>query len=383
MQTFVASLLGVVIVFFAVIVDDKVPKFTFYYKYFIFYFAIHFTLTYLFRYLNIISYRYFLKAKKIHFNAVLIGNKVNIIDIHKQIHADFKAKGKVIIGYFAKESFDIDLPYLGSSESLNTILDQQKVDEVIIAYNTKEHKLIFKIFNDLSRYKVFIKIIPDLFDIVSNSLKTNAVMGPLLIEIDNETIPLWQRNIKYTIDYLVAGISIILLSPLFILIALLIKLDSKGNVFYYQERIGFDGKKFKIIKFRSMKMNAEQAKPLLSSDNDDRITKVGKILRKWRLDELPQFFNILMGEMSLIGYRAEREYFIKQIIEKNPHYQFLFKIKPGITSMGMINFGYAENVDEMLDRLKYDLVYLKNMSLSLDLKIFMYTIIILIEGRGK
>jgi lipopolysaccharide/colanic/teichoic acid biosynthesis glycosyltransferase len=132
-----------------------------------------------------------------------------------------------------------------------------------------------------------------------------------------------------------------------------------------------------------MYTNAEKMGPALSSQDDPRITRFGKFLRKVRLDELPQFYNVLIGEMSVVGPRPERLYFINQITQKAPHYRHLHKVRPGITSWGQVKYGYAENVDQMIDRLKYDLLYIENMSLYVDLKILIYTVLIVLQGRGK
>ena len=174
-----------------------------------------------------------------------------------------------------------------------------------------------------------------------------------------------------------------LLIPLFIILAIIIKLDSKGPVFYSQERIGKDGKPFTIYKFRTMVQDAEKFGPALAKDNDPRVTRVGKFLRKTRLDELPQFYNVLRGDMSLVGPRPERKYFIDQIIQRAPEYLHLLKVRPGITSIGQVKYGYAENIDQLVDRMKYDLIYIQEFSLLLDFKIMLYTIKVVIEGRGK
>ena len=165
--------------------------------------------------------------------------------------------------------------------------------------------------------------------------------------------------------------------------AILVKASSEGPVFFRQERIGKNGNAFQIIKFRTMCTNAEKDGPQLSSQNDSRITKIGKILRRTRMDELPQFWNVLRGDMSLVGPRPERAFYIEQIVQRAPHYLHLQKVRPGITSWGQVKYGYAENVDEMIQRLKFDILYIENMSIALDIKILFYTVSIVFRGLGK
>ncbi|HTA27243.1 MAG TPA: sugar transferase, partial [Bacteroidia bacterium] len=192
-----------------------------------------------------------------------------------------------------------------------------------------------------------------------------------------------QVILKRAFDIAVSLFCLIILSPVYLIIAIIIKLTSKGPVFYSQERIGLHGKPFTIYKFRSMAHGAEKNGPALSSKDDNRITKVGKFLRKTRLDELPQFLNVLIGTMSIVGPRPERKFFIEQIIQKAPQYTHLQKIKPGITSWGQVKYGYAENVEQMVRRMKYDLLYLENISFLLDMRILIYTVLIVMQGRGK
>jgi len=192
-----------------------------------------------------------------------------------------------------------------------------------------------------------------------------------------------QRSIKRILDILFTVIGTIILLPLILLTAIILKLSSKGPVFFLQERVGHNGSSFMIWKFRSMKTTAEETGPQLSSYEDKRVTTWGKIMRRWRLDELPQLWNVLKGDMSIVGPRPERKFFIDQIVKTHPEYLSLLKVKPGLTSMGMVKFGYAENVEEMIERMRYDISYVKNASLLTDIKIMLQSIKVVFAGKGK
>ena len=281
----------------------------------------------------------------------------------------------------AEQPERLSIPYLGDSMRIGDIIREYKAEEIILATEKQEDGRVQEILHALHEHDVVVKATPDLPDFLSGSVRMTAIFGTPLIEISPVVMPEWQQIIKRMGDLAISAFALLCLSPLFLLLGLLIRRDG-GPVFYKQERIGRRGKPFFILKFRTMIMNAEEAGPALSSKNDPRITPIGRRLRKYRLDELPQFINVFKGEMALVGPRPERQFFIEQIVKKAPHYRLLHRVRPGITSWGMVKYGYAENVDQMIKRLRYDILYMENMSLLLDVKILIYTVLTVIKGRG-
>lgn len=222
----------------------------------------------------------------------------------------------------------------------------------------------------------------DTYQLIAANPRITSVAAEPLINITSANIPPSTANLKRLGDIFVSALALIVLAPVFAAVAIAIKRDSPGPVFYTQERLGHHKRRFRIIKFRTMRLDAEADGPALSSTDDPRITPLGRTLRKYRIDELPQFWNVLRGEMSLVGPRPEREYFARQIALRAPHYNLIHQVRPGITSWGMVKFGYAGNVDQMIERLRYDMLYLENVSLGVDLKILFYTINTVITGKG-
>ncbi len=383
------TLFGSLLFFFIFILDDIVNSPNDYVKYLLFMFFVQFTLTYLPRVFVTSHINKKIHRGEIGFNTIIVGCDKMALKAYETLLSHSPQLKKYILGYLTVEENQEDelkdkLNCLGHISDIDNIVKEHGVEEVVAAFHNGQQKYIQQIFL-LTRnsHDLVISLVPQINDFLTKSVKTSSILNEPLITINPEYLPTWQRLLKRFFDIVISIVAMILLFPLYIFLIMGVKKSSPGPVFYLQERIGYKGKPFNIIKFRSMNVDAESSGPRLSSEGDSRITPFGKFMRQYRLDETPQFFNVLRGDMSLVGPRPERQYYIDQITERAPYYQLLLGIKPGITSWGQVKFGYAENVDEMLERLRWDILYIENMSIQMDIKILIYTVLIILKKEGK
>lgn len=389
LKTLGVSFFGSIIVFFLLLLDDYIRKYSDYYLTFATLFAFQFVIN------SFIRTLFFNKVKndiwkcKVGFSTLIIGSSKRADDLYIELKGKAKSFGFEFVGYLelngkVENTLTKELPELGKLNDLESVLDSHpEIEEIIVAIESSEHPQLNNILTRLADRNVTIRIIPDMFDILSGTVKMSHVIGEGFIEIPAQVLPEWQRISKRWFDVFASIMALIISSPVMIYVALRIWLTDKGPIFYKQERLGQYGKPFKILKFRSMYLNAEAAGPQLTTENDPRITPVGRVIRKYRLDEFPQFINVIKGDMSLVGPRAERKFFADRIIRIAPYYRHVFKVQPGITSLGMVKYGYASTVEEMVKRLKYDIIYMENMSILLDFKVLIYTVLTVVYGRGK
>lgn len=387
-HTFAFSIIGVVFLFFTLLLDDVISSYKDYYFSFISLLSLHFLLTYIPRNILTTTTIRRIRQGEIGFNTLIIGSNGKALEIIKSFSGKKKSAGYRFVGFInIYDNFNPELekncPNLGNFDEIEEIITNNNIEEVIVAIETNEHKEFEKIITILQKSQAAIKIIPDLFEILIGKTELSLLEGTPLLNVSNDLMPIWEKNSKFIFDVVFSGLFVVILSPLYLFAAIGVKLSSKGPIIFKQKRIGLHAKEFTIYKFRSMGKDAEKNGPELSSSHDNRITKFGQFMRRTRLDEIPQFFNVLKGDMSIVGPRPERKYYIDQIVEVAPEFRLLLKTKPGITSLGQVKFGYAENVEQMLERLKFDIIYVKNMSLYLDFKILIFTILTIIKQDGK
>ena len=380
-STFITVLIGTIFVFFALLLDDIPRSINIYYRLFFGMFGLQFFITYIPRLLITQSGVRKIKNREWAMNVLIVGAGEKAV----RIAHDLYRLGYDICGFVSE---DERIPVkadrnqvLGTVEDIPVLMEKENVDEIVLAVESKNNKMLLGILYSLYRYKRPIKVLADRFNMLSK-IQLRTIRGIPLVDVtDNNFSPAGQ-NIKFFLDKLSSAVALLLLSPLFVYIAWRVKRDSPGPVFFRQERIGYLGQPFWMYKFRTMYVNAEENGPSLSSEDDPRVTPFGRVMRKYRLDELPQFWNVLKGDMSLVGPRPERKYFIDEIVKTAPYYYLLHNVRPGITSLGMVKYGYAASVDKMVERMEYDILYYENMSLTLDLTILIYTVKTVVTGKG-
>ena len=384
--TFIASIIGSLLLFFVLLLDDEVSNYKDHYISFSLLWASHLGFSLIPRVLLSTFLIHQLRTTGKGFRTIIIGGSDNALRIFNEVSSD-RHNVNTFIGYVNVNGSDFSLqdamPYLGHVQHLEDILSQHPVDEIIIAIEQSDHDRLQRILTKINDLRIIVKVLPDMYELLSGSIKMTNIYGTLFMAINRDVMPLWQQALKRFMDIVFSLIALVLLMPVFIICAILVKASSPGPVLFLQDRIGLNNKVFKIIKFRTMVMNAEKNGPQLSSANDQRITPIGRFMRKTRLDEFPQFINVILGHMSLVGPRPERQFYIDQIVQHEPQYVLLNRVRPGITSWGQVKYGYAENVEQMLDRMKYDLLYINNRSIALDLKIMFYTVAIVLKAKGK
>lgn len=394
LDTLLASLLGSLVLFFLLLLDDDVPSYRYHYLAFLFLLVVHFVVTYLFRLLITSQTVHRVHSRQIGFPTLLIGSGSKALHAYLDIENQETYSGNLFVGYIEpqetgdKETGDKEIrrvmPCLGGLDDLRPLIDKHHIEEVIIALDPPQQHLVNDILRHLNASgDLIIKLTPDARDLIIGSVKQQSIFHSPFIVINNRLMSEWQYSLKRIADISLSLLAMIVLSPVYLVTAIIVRATSPGPVFYAQERIGLHGRPFRMHKFRSMYVDAETAGPALSDDNDPRITPFGRFMRKVRLDEIPQFYNVLRGTMSIVGPRPERQFYIDQIVKRAPEYLLLQRVKPGITSWGQVKYGYASSVDQMVERLRYDLLYLDNMSITTDLKIMVYTGKIILQGRGK
>ena len=385
-QTLFSVLLGAVGIFFLVILDDIPWTYRVYYNMIVYLFVSVFFFVYTFRLIitQVVAKR--IRSGKITQKCIVIGTGNRALSVTREINSIYDALKYDIKGYislpYEKETVVEKTKIVGTIDDLGRIINHSEAEEIIIAIDPDDDRKVIRVLYTLYKYNRSIKLYAGKSRILTGSVHARTLVGIPLINLTKSNFSDCENNIKFVADRIISLFGLILFSPLFLYLALRVRIDSQGPVFFSQWRIGYRGKPFKIWKFRTMYKNDSETAPLLTIDSDPRVTPYGRIMRKFRLDELPQLWNVLKGEMSLVGPRPEQKYYIDEIIKAAPYYYLLHNVRPGITSWGMVKYGYASTVEQMIKRLQYDILYYENMSLLIDLKIIIYTIRTILTGKG-
>jgi exopolysaccharide biosynthesis polyprenyl glycosylphosphotransferase len=385
---FKSSFVGIFIILFLILYDDYVRDVATAFRFYIFlYWIIFLFIVGAGRLINRSVQRRLLISGIGRRNAVLIGFNPKSFELHDTIK-NHRALGFDIAAYLTvlPENLNSEyggVPVLGTVNDLEKVIDQMNIKNVIICLEKHHEETTLEVIEKCEGKNVEIKIVPDLYDIISGQVRTSQIYGVPLIDIMPELMPEWEKKIKRLMDIVLSFLLIIITSPALIITAIAIKLESKGPVFYKQQRSGMNGKVFKIYKFRSMISDAEKhTGPVWSTKGDPRITKIGRFIRKVRIDEIPQAINILKGDMSFVGPRPERPFFVEKLSHEIPLYKRRLKVRPGVTGWAQVKHKYDENIEDVKMKLRYDLFYIENMSLRMDFKIIFRTVFVVLFGKG-
>jgi exopolysaccharide biosynthesis polyprenyl glycosylphosphotransferase len=368
--TFVTALIGTLIIFFGVLLVNLPESIRIYYEQFFYLFLFTFLFTYIFRLFITNHAAKKIKNREWTIKALIIGTGEKAAQIEA-----FLEKSSTVMAYTIQGYVDIN-------SDLENIIKTTGTEELIVAFDSNDDHELLNLLYSLYQYKLPIKLPFSYSKLLTGGMKIKTITGFPLVDVTGNNFSESEKNIKLSLDKLISSLVLLFLSPVYLYLAFQVRRDSPGSIFIKQERIGYHGKPFIIYKFRTMHEDAEKDRPLLSSKNDERITSFGQIMRKYHLDELPQFWNVLKGDMSLVGPRPERKYYIDKIVKQAPCFYLLHNVRPGISSWGMVKFGYACNITEMIERMQYDILYYNNMSLMLDIKILIYSIKIICTGKG-
>lgn len=385
LSTLSSAMLNTVWIYLVFLINDHTGLRRINYELILILFGLLFSLTYLGRLLITILARRHFRKNQWKFRTLIIGDSKLARSVALWLETDKDRMGHEIIGFVpvkGEENVN-DGMTLNEETPLKKLCIDHSIDSVVIALQKHDDAKVLDILYTLFPLNIPIRIAPDTMSFLTSSIRLKDIYGEPLVDLTSPSLSEASRNIKRVFDVTVSLLFLLLFSPLMAAVALAVKRSSPGPVFYSQERIGLHQKPFQIYKFRTMWNNAEKEGPALTHDGDSRVTPIGRILRKYRIDELPQFWNVLKGDMSIVGPRPEREYFIKKIVKEAPYYCLVCQVRPGITSWAMVKYGYASTVAQMVERTRYDLIYLSNMSLFIDLKILIYTFRTILWGEGK